>query len=568
MASLVQKLVGISVFASLPFAEVLAAEFVIQGLSKPLEKNLKYYLMPLAEVPAGSLSVSQLNKLVKSALNPYGYYHSRLRVQRGENDLIVLDVDAGEVMLVAKSNIAVSGEASNDEDFIELINQVQLKQGQPLLHSEYDTLKRNLISLAQQKGYLDGRFIESSLEVIPSLNQANVNLHYSSGSRYQFGELFVPSSGIEPARIEAMRTFEWGDDFDSLKLSQYQADLSGTDWFRSVIVKADFEQISNGQEVPIEVLAEPNSRNIVQVGGGYSTDLGLRASLNWTKPWYNARGHSFEAQAYASKPEQSLLLGYKIPTQNVLTDYYGIQFESKHVDYRDTSSFSNDLSFEKHWQLDSDWQSTMHVRYLQERYQQASENNDSQMLLPGVTFSLLDRKNDQLEIKHRHVYSLEYSDPNFFSDSRLLRIEGNSVLSWDISEKHKFHFRSNVGINVADALSDIPSSLRFFAGGDGNLRGYGYESISPRDENGDLMGARYMFTAGLEYQYQVYHQLWLGAFYDVGDAFNDSVDWKSGTGLSLIWNSKYVPVKVDFAYGLDAPQGDQFRVHFSLGTQF
>ncbi|MDF5496551.1 BamA/TamA family outer membrane protein, partial [Vibrio parahaemolyticus] len=178
------------------------------------------------------------------------------------------------------------------------------------------------------------------------------------------------------------------------------------------------------------------------------------------------------------------------------------------------------------------------------------------------------RKNDQLEVKHRHVYSLEYSDPNFFSDSRLLRIEGNSVLSWDISEKHKFHFRSNVGINVADALSDIPSSLRFFAGGDGNLRGYGYESISPRDENGDLTGARYMFTAGLEYQYQVYHQLWLGAFYDVGDAFNDSVDWKSGTGLSLIWNSKYVPVKVDFAYGLDAPQGDQFRVHFSLGTQF
>ncbi|EJI6684781.1 outer membrane protein assembly factor [Vibrio parahaemolyticus] len=568
MASLVQKLVGISIFVFIPFGGVLAAEFTIQGLSKPLERNLEYYLMPLADTSANDIPVSQLSKLVRLALNPYGYYHSELNVQRGENDLITLDVDAGEVMLVAKSNIVVSGEASNDEDFIELINQAQLKQGQPLLHSEYDTLKRNLISLAQQKGYLDGRFIESSLEVIPSLNQAHVNLYFSSGPRYQFGELSVLTSGIETARIEAMRTFERGDDFDTLKLSQYQADLSSTDWFRSVIVKADFEEISDGQKVPIEVLTEPNSRNIVQVGGGYSTDLGLRASLNWTKPWYNARGHSFEAQAYASKPEQSLLLGYKIPTQNVLTDYYGIQFESKHVDYRDTSSFSNDLSLEKHWQLDSDWQSTMHVRYLQESYRQASENNESQLLLPGVTFSLLDRKNDQLEVKHRHVYSLEYSDPNFFSDSRLLRIEGNSVLSWDISEKHKFHFRSNVGINVADTLSDIPSSLRFFAGGDGNLRGYGYESISPRDENGDLTGARYMFTAGLEYQYQVYRQLWLGAFYDVGDAFNDSVDWKSGTGLSLIWNSKYVPVKVDFAYGFDAPQGDQFRVHFSLGTQF
>lgn len=331
MASLVQKLVGISIFVFIPFGGVLAAEFTIQGLSKPLERNLEYYLMPLANTSANDIPVSQLSKLVRLALNPYGYYHSELNVQRGENDLITLDVDAGEVMLVAKSNIVVSGEASNDEDFIELINQAQLKQGQPLLHSEYDTLKRNLISLAQQKGYLDGRFIESSLEVIPSLNQAHVNLYFSSGPRYQFGELSVLTSGIETARIEAMRTFERGDDFDTLKLSQYQADLSSTDWFRSVIVKADFEEISDGQKVPIEVLTEPNSRNIVQVGGGYSTDLGLRASLNWTKPWYNKRGHSFEAQAYASKPEQSLLLGYKIPTQNVLTDYYGIQFESKHV---------------------------------------------------------------------------------------------------------------------------------------------------------------------------------------------------------------------------------------------
>lgn len=166
MASLVQKLVGISIFVFIPFGGVLAAEFTIQGLSKPLERNLEYYLMPLANTSANDIPVSQLSKLVRLALNPYGYYHSELNVQRGENDLITLDVDAGEVMLVAKSNIVVSGEASNDEDFIELINQAQLKQGQPLLHSEYDTLKRNLISLAQQKGYLDGRFIESSLEVI------------------------------------------------------------------------------------------------------------------------------------------------------------------------------------------------------------------------------------------------------------------------------------------------------------------------------------------------------------------------------------------------------------------
>jgi translocation and assembly module TamA len=334
------------------------------------------------------------------------------------------------------------------------------------------------------------------------------------------------------------------------------------------VVHGDFNHLDDNLKVPIEIIAEPSSRNIVQVGGGYSTDLGLRASLNWSKPWYNRRGHSFETQAYLSEQEQSLQLGYKIPTEKVTTDYFGIQFESKRIDHRDTSSFSNDLKFQRYWQLDSDWQSTIYVKYLHEQYRQASEEDQSQLLLPGISFSQVDRKNDQLELNHRHIYSVEYSDPSLFSDSRLLRLEGNSVLSWDISESQKLHFRSNVGVNIAKSLSDVPSSLRYFAGGDGNLRGYGYESISPKDDNGELTGARYMLTAGLEYQHQVYRSIWMGAFLDVGDAFDDEADWKRGTGLSLIWNSQLVPVKLDFAYGLDAPQGDEFRIHFSLGTQF
>lgn len=77
-----------------------------------------------------------------------------------------------------------------------------------------------------------------------------------------------------------------------------------------------------------------------------------------------------------------------------------------------------------------------------------------------------------------------------------------------------------------------------------------------------------MLTAGLEYQHRIYRSIWMGAFLDVGDAFEDKADWKRGTGLSLIWKSQFIPVKLDFAYGLDAPEGDEFRIHFSLGTQF
>ncbi|MCF7497595.1 autotransporter assembly complex protein TamA [Vibrio sp. L5-1] len=546
----------------------IGADFNIKGLSKTLTENVELHLEPLVDVPTAQLSHTKLLKRVQDALNPYGYYHPQIAIELDDSDNLTLSVDSGPVMYIAESVVKVTGEATEDEEFIKILTQSQLDSGSPLSHQEYDQTKRAIFSLAKRKGYFDGRFVESMIEVIPSENIANIHLHFSSGPRYKFGAISIPDDGVEPARIEKIPTFKQGDDFDTIKLGELQSDLFETQWFRSVVVHGDFNHLDDNLKVPIEIIAEPSSRNIVQVGGGYSTDLGLRASLNWSKPWYNRRGHSFETQAYLSEQEQSLQLGYKIPTEKVTTDYFGIQFESKRIDHRDTSSFSNDLKFQRYWQLDSDWQSTIYVKYLHEQYRQASEEDQSQLLLPGISFSQVDRKNDQLELNHRHIYSVEYSDPSLFSDSRLLRLEGNSVLSWDISESQKLHFRSNVGVNIAKSLSDVPSSLRYFAGGDGSIRGYGYESISPKDDNGELTGARYMLTAGLEYQHQVYRSIWMGAFLDVGDAFDDEADWKRGTGLSLIWNSQLVPVKLDFAYGLDAPQGDEFRIHFSLGTQF
>ncbi|MEZ9451456.1 autotransporter assembly complex family protein [Vibrio splendidus] len=546
----------------------IAAEFKVKGLNKTLTENVDLYLEALADVPVSQLSKKKIAKRIENALNPYGYYHPQLDIELNDPDNITLNIDSGPVMRIAGSDVKVSGKASKDDEFIKILNQSKLDSGLPLSHLEYDKTKQAIFSLAKRKGYFDGKFIESRIEVIPSDNIANIHLHFCSGPRYKFGSVSVPQNGVEPIRIERIPTFKQGDDFDTIKLGQLQSDLSDTLWFRSVVVHSEFNHLDSSLEVPIEIIAEPSSRDIVQVGGGYSTDLGFRASLNWLKPWYNRRGHSFETQTYLSEQEQSLQLGYKIPTKKVTTDYFGIQFESKRIDHRDTKSFSNDLKFERYWQLDSDWQSTIYVKYLHEQYRQASEEEQSQLFLPGISFSQVDRKNDQLELSHRHIYSIEYSDPSLFSDSRLLRLEGNSVVSWDISDEQKLHFRSNVGINIAKSLSDVPSSLRYFAGGDGNLRGYGYESISPRDENGELTGARYMLTAGIEYQHQVYRSIWLGAFLDAGDAFDQQADWKRGTGVSLIWNSQLMPVKLDFAYGLDAPEGDEFRIHFSLGTQF
>lgn len=565
ISSIARKLVYLVVFIT---NSATAAEFVFNGVSKPLQQNLQAHLASLQTVDANDIKSSQIQPLVNSALMPFGYYHATSKISNKTDNKITVQVKSGIQTRIKDVDIELKGSATDDAEFARLMKTYSPSSGDPLNHDAYDDFKSRLQNLAQKRGYLDAKFTKSRLEVVPSENRANLILHFYSGPRYRFGKVNFINSPIEEKRLSSLETFEQGMPIDTNKLGEFHTNLLETNWFKGVVVTPRIDLADENLEVPIDVIVEPKAKKIVEVGAGYATDIGLRASLNWNQPWYNSHGHSFDAKVKLSKPEQALSLGYTIPTENVLNEFYGVQFEATHVDYRDTKSLANNLTFERHWKLGNEWQTTVYLRYLNEEYQQASEEDHSKLLMPGIAFSMLEQSEQWHDIEQKHFYSLEYSNTEVFSDAEILRLRGDTTLSWSISDSQKFHFRSSIGINMTDSLSEVPSSLRFFAGGDGSIRGYGYESISPKNDSGELTGGRYLFTAGIEYQYRIIEPLWLGAFFDAGDAFDKEFDAKRGTGLSLVWKSKYVPVKLDLAYALDAPSKDEFRLHFSIGTQF
>lgn len=75
-------------------------------------------------------------------------------------------------------------------------------------------------------------------------------------------------------------------------------------------------------------------------------------------------------------------------------------------------------------------------------------------------------------------------------------------------DRHRFVVRGNLGWIEADDFSKVPPDLRFFAGGDRSIRGYKYKSISPKDDDGKLIGASKLATGSLEYQYNVTGKWW------------------------------------------------------------
>jgi translocation and assembly module TamA len=167
----------------------------------------------------------------------------------------------------------------------------------------------------------------------------------------------------------------------------------------------------------------------------------------------------------------------------------------------------------------------------------------------------------------KQTLSIEVADEALLSEASLLRLQAKTAWIRSLGQNHRGIVKVDLSANITEDVANLPPSIRFFAGGDNNLRGYAYESISPTDEAGNLTGAKYMATSSLEYQYRVYGDWWLAAFMDAGDAFNDEFVLKRGTGLGLRWASPVGPIRLDFAFGLEAEEGDQFQFHFGLGPE-
>ncbi len=561
-------IVSLLAFSHSAYADV---SLKIKGIDGALEDNVNAYL---SSIPEDDYSTSlrfqaRLEQSITEALNALGYYHAKISYTiTKDNDELIVNIKPGEPVRIKEMDVVISGEAGGDEEFTNLIKKSRLKEGRILNQGEYDALKSGIRNLALQRGYFNGDFKLSRLEVVPELNEANVRLHYDSGIRYHFGTVEILGSQIWEDRVDSLRPFKTGEPYLVSEVGEYNQNLSNTDWFSSVFVEPDLTKLDDGRDLPIKVSLAPAAKNQIETGIGYSTDTGVRGTLKWKKPWVSARGHSFDTALSLSKPEQTITAGYKIPLDDVLHEYYQLQFGLKHLDNRDTESLESNLAVERHWITDGGWHKTLYVRHLYENFSQGLQEDGVQFVLPGASFSRTRTRGGNMPMwGDKQSVTVEYGDPALLSETRVLRLLGRTSWIRGIGQNHRGLFRLEGGANITDEFEKLSPSLRFFAGGDNNIRGYGYESISPTDSSGALTGAKYMVTSTLEYQYRVHGNWWGAVFYDIGDAFNKTPEWKSGAGVGIRWASPVGPVSFDFAWGLDAEPDPEFRIHFSLGPE-
>lgn len=122
-------------------------------------------------------------------------------------------------------------------------------------------------------------------------------------------------------------------------------------------------------------------------------------------------------------------------------------------------------------------------------------------------------------------------------------------------------------------LYDVPSQRRFFVGGGGSLRGFDYQSASPRNALGQIIGGLSFFEASAEMRIKITDTIGIVPFFDMGSAFAEDYpdfnDMKYSAGIGLRYYTAIGPLRVDFAVPLNpGPDDGEFGIYVGLGQAF
>lgn len=137
--------------------------------------------------------------------------------------------------------------------------------------------------------------------------------------------------------------------------------------------------------------------------------------------------------------------------------------------------------------------------------------------------------------------------------------------------------RARFGSIFGESRDRIAPSRRFYAGGGGSVRGYGFQRLGPRDPIfDDPIGGRSLAEFSIEARVRtglLGGTIGIVPFIDAGNIYTSSVpqldDLRFGAGIGVRYHSSFGPIRVDLGTPLNPRSGDdRIAVYVSLGQAF
>jgi translocation and assembly module TamA len=571
---------------TLPAPALAASEsvqVVVEGLSGKELANAKAALtVPPTLIQDGKVDRLWLERFerqapgkVKEALEAFGYYKPDIAIHMDTPEegvyRLVVRVDAGEPVRLTKVQVKIQGPGASDKVLTKGASDFPLHTGDVLRQDIYEKSKGELQSKALEQGYLDAQFSVHVIRLNVAESAAEIELVLETGEQYRFGEARFSGAPRYPEQfLRTFLDFKPGDVFSSEKILETQLNFATAERFKSVTVKPD-KAGAKDYMVPLDVDLVPSPQKIVRVGVGYTTDYGPGFSVRYEDLNVADSAQKLDTELNLSQRLQGLALRYIFPGSTDFRNNTNTRVSAQREDTASYTTKSISAEIERTKGFGKDRLGSIYLQLQKEDSTAGDDTTNTFLLMPGIRFS--ERRYDSLIRPTRGFhYKLEArgTTESLNSDVTFAQLIGNGDLLLPLPGRFSLMMRGQAGATtVNDNFLDVPITYRFFTGGDNSIRGYAYQSLGPKDDQGDVVGGKHLLVWSVELERAIGANWGAAVFYDAGNAFNnfESLDFAQGTGLGIRYYTPVGPIRLDIARQLGVSD-PEYRFHFTVGMQF
>ncbi|MBI1359235.1 MAG: BamA/TamA family outer membrane protein [Alphaproteobacteria bacterium] len=563
----------------------------VSGIPSSLKPDLRRLLRE--EQPPDSLfearrQADRAAAVVSKLLESEGYYRAEVTpsAEGAETFTRKVQVTLGPLFVVESAKIEIEGQAEIDDKTRAKLDDLlsPLATGVPARAAPVLQIQDALVLALRNAGYPDARADPVDALADGRAQTMEFTFKLAPGARASFGDLHV--AGLERTRpdfVDVLKPWKPGQRYSPQTLDEFRNRLAATGIFDSTTASLSEtgEPGPNGlSEHDVDVRVTERKRHTIALGASASTSEGVGLEGQWTLRNVLGRGESLSVTAKAATLDSSLTTAWKRPA---VGHHYGrdLTLQAK-IENQETDAF-NQLGGTLSATIDE--QLTHRLRGSVGVTAGYASIEDDQTRLLGTgrrdvyiittpTTAEYTGVRDILD-PHNGVRARLAVEPGVtFGDTNIgfTKVTGEASVYADLgSSKLVGALRGKLGSILGP--SGAPPDRLFFAGGGGSVRGYDYQSLSPRDSANNVVGGLSLVETSAELRWRATQTLGWVAFIDAGAAGTNRDppigDMRAGAGLGVRYYTSFGPLRADIAAPLDKRTGDSnFQIYISIGQAF
>lgn len=402
------------------------------------------------------------------------------------------------------------------------------------------------------------------------------------GPKAAFGPVtYAGLTTVDQGYLAGYVPWQQGEPYDAELLARYRKKLSGLDLFASVQVEPDKTLTPDGQ-VPVRVSLIERKHRTVKGGINYKTDEGPGANLGWENRNLFGGGEKLSLSATGSAIERTGEVLFEDPAFITPKDLFQAKGKVADEDKKAYKGQNATATTVVRRQFTDTFSAGAGVGYRASHIEEDKARPWYDETRYGFLFvpveATLDTRDNLLDPHKGVVSSLSLAPycSTLVKGTTFLRPEVSLASYWQLVDKPGLILATRVAgaANIGADRKDISPDLRFFAGGSGSIRGYGYQSVGPLRRKTPTGGASVM-TFSAELRLRLTELIGIVPFLDGGTAFAESLPPYHqpilfGAGLGLRVYTPIGPVRVDLATPLARRKDidDLVQFYCSIGQSF